>query len=177
MLKLKILLEADEKPIAQPAVAPAAPAEKQPAQAPTEPAAQGASTEYSPAFDFNDFETKLAQATESAKNNFQEKLMSKVGGKQVLVRASKGQPGQPLKDYTIDVTSVSVDYYYDRYVVILKDEKEKEYFLNTMMKIKVLGPGETAGNKAPKAATAPAAPSAPAQPAPEQTPNTATQGI
>jgi hypothetical protein len=174
MISLKRLLEVGDPTPLQTTTNPPV-ATQQPAQSsPDASAAQDGSNEYSPAFDFNDFETKLAQATETAKNTFQEKLMSKVGGKKVLVRASKGQPGQPLKDYTIDVSGVSVDYYYDRYVVILKDEKEKEYFLNTMMKIKILGAAEVKTNKIkPQKQSTPTEPTAPAEPAP----NSATQGI
>jgi hypothetical protein len=163
MIKLKRLLEADSAPVN--------PQGQQPSAAqPQAPASQ--SSEYSPAFDFNDFENKLAQATEAAKNNFQEKLMQKVGGKKVLIRASKGY-GQPKKDYTIDVAGVSIDYYYERYVIIFKDEKEKEYFLDTGMKIKILGAAEI---KQPKNKVGSTAKPTPA-PAPEPMPNVSTQGI
>lgn len=164
MIKLKALLEAD---VAAQQAAPQAPV------APMAPETQ-ASNEYSPAFDFNDFENKLSQATETAKNNFQERLLSKVGGKKVLIRASKGY-GQPKKDYTINVSSVSIDYYYERYVIILKDEKEKEYFLDTGMKIKILGAAEAKKVKSTQPVKAPSA-LAPT-PAPEQAPNVSTQGI
>jgi hypothetical protein len=175
MFKLKALLEAGEEQVANPQAPQAQPAAQPapPAQPAAQPAGQDSSNEYSPAFDFNDFETKLAQATETAKNNFQEKLMQKVGGKKVLIRASKGY-GQPKKDYTINVTGVSIDFYYERYVVIFKDEKEKEYFLETGMKIKILGQADTKTNKAAKVPT----PAQKLTPAPvEKTPNTATQGI
>jgi hypothetical protein len=98
--------------------------------------------EYNVNFDFTDFENKINAAEESAKEQFQEKLKQKVFNKKVLVRASKGQPGQPEKDYTINVSNVSVDYYYDRYVVVFKDEKDKEYFLKPGYKVKLLGQAE-----------------------------------
>ena len=169
MIKLKSLLEVGEPSQQTPQQSPQPP---QQAQSTPQPAGQDSGAEYSPAFDFNDFETKLAQATETAKNNFQEKLMQKVGSKKVLIRASKGY-GQPKKDYTINVSGVSIDFYYERYVVILKDEKEKEYFLETGMKIKILGPAEIKATKAVKPTTEPK----PIVAQPEQVPNTATQGI
>lgn len=175
MIRLKNLLEAGGQ-------VPAATGGGNPPPAstptpPEEPQAGGgeSSTEYSPAFDFNDFETKLAQATETAKNNFQEKLLQKLGNKKVLIRASKGY-GQPKKDYTINVTGASIDFYYERYVVILKDEKDKEYFLETGMKIKILGPAEVKADKAPKPAVEKTTPAPQAAPV-EKSPNTATQGL
>jgi len=170
MIKLKSLLSEAEAPAATP---PAAPAE--PAAAPTtpQPAGQDSSTEYSPSFDVTDFEKRIAQSTETAKNNLQDKLMQKIGGKKVLIRASKGY-GQPKKDYTINVTGVSIDFYYERYVVILKDEKDKEFFLETGMKIKILGAADVSKSKkspTQKPTTAPTV--APV----EKTPNTVTQGI
>lgn len=162
MIKLKPLLEVGEQPAQPQQAQPAAP----------QPAGQDANSEFSPAFDFNDFETKLAQATETAKNNFQTKLMQKVGGKQVKIRASKGY-GQPKKDYTINVSGVSIDFYYERYVVIFKDEKEKEYFLETGMKIKILGPAQVKDTKSTKPTPTPKL----AVTQPEPVPNTVTQGI
>ncbi len=170
MIRLKSLMEAEEQPGAIPSQKP----EQAPMQTPPATGQPASGAEYSHGFDFNEFESKLAQATETAKNNFQNKLLQKVNGKKVIIRASKGQPGQPLKDYTINVTGVSVDYYYDKYVVIFKDEKDKEYFLNTMMKIKILGPADVDTGKARKSIR-PATP-APIKPV-ETVPNTATQGI
>ena len=138
-----------------------------------EPTGQDSSNEYSPGFDVNDFEKKIAQSTETAKNNLQEKLMGKIGSKKVLIRASKGY-GQPKKDYTINVTGVSIDFYYERYVVILKDEKDKEYFLETGMKIKILGPADLSKTKTNKVAAPPVKTTITP---PEKYPNTATQGI
>ena len=180
MIKLKSFLQEEEAgalAAGKPAAQPATPMPKQPAEQPTAtPAGQDSSTEYSPSFDFTDFERKIAQSTESARNTLQEKLLSKIGNKKVLIRASKGQPAQPKKDITINVSGVSVDYYYDKYVVVLKDEKEKEYFLDTSMKIKILGPAE-ASKALNKKDTQPVAPKQVAVAPVEKTPNTATQGI
>jgi len=173
MIKLKSLLcEADEQqPAAQPQQAAAQ--SPQPTQQDVQSSGQDSSNEYSPSFDVTDFERKIATSTETAKNNLQEKLLSKLNGKKVMIRASKGQPAQPKKDITINVSGVSIDYYYDKYVVVLKDEKEKEYFLDTSMKIKILGTADVK-SKSNKTMSSPVKTTvAPV----EKTPNTATQGI
>lgn len=97
--------------------------------------------DYNISSDFSEFETKIANSTEQAKAAFLRNLNSRVLGKKVSVQASKGY-GQPVRDYTISVTSTSLDYFYDRYVVIFKDENDKEYFLKTGFKITILGQGE-----------------------------------
>jgi hypothetical protein len=88
--------------------------------------------------DFTNFERTIAAFTENSKNQFQTKLLNLIGGKRVFLRGSKGY-GQPIKDYTINVKNVSIDFYYERYVVVLKDEDDKEYFLEPGYKIKILG--------------------------------------
>lgn len=107
-----------------------------PASAPTKPG-----TELNVGLDFTNFERTIASFTENAKNQFQQKLMNLVGNKQVFLRGSKGY-GQPIKDYTINVKNISIDFYYDRYVVVFKDEDDKEYFLEPGYKIKILGPAQ-----------------------------------
>jgi hypothetical protein len=94
--------------------------------------------EYNVGLDFTNFEKTLANFTENSKNAFQNKLLSLVGNKKVFLRGSKGY-GQPIKDYTINVKSVSIDFYYERYVVVFKDEDDKEYFLEPNYRIKILG--------------------------------------
>lgn len=94
--------------------------------------------EFNVGLDFTNFERTIAAFTENAKNAFQQKLMALVGNKKVFLRGSKGY-GQPVKDYTINVKSVSIDFYYERYVVVFKDENDKEYFLEPGYKIKILG--------------------------------------
>ena len=94
--------------------------------------------EFNVGLDFTSFERTIAAFTENSKNSFQQKLMGIVGNKKVFLRGSKGY-GQPIKDYTINVKSVSIDFYYERYVVVFKDEDDKEYFLEPGYKIKILG--------------------------------------
>lgn len=127
--------------------------------------------DYNISSDFSDFETKIANSTEQAKAAFLRNLNSRVLGKKVSIQASKGY-GQPVRDYTISVTSTSLDYFYDRYVIIFKDENDKEYFLKTGFKITIVGQGEPLKPKKPKKPKAPTTPAQPAtgQPASAQSP-------
>lgn len=101
--------------------------------------------------DFTAFDTKLKNSTESLKNNLQKTIQDKILGKKIVVRASKGYK-QPETDYTINVTGVAIDYYYDRYVIIIigrEENKQKvaKFFIKPGFKIKVLG---NADNLKPK---------------------------
>lgn len=118
------------------------------------------SVDYNVSSDFSDFEARIARATAEAKAAFIRNLNARVMGKKVSIQASKGY-GQPIRDYEISVTSTSLDYFYDRYVVILRDEDDKEYFLKTGFKITILGQGEPLKpqvEKAPKKEKPKAAP-------------------
>lgn len=105
----------------------------------------------------NQFESEVAGGTEAAKKKFEDSMKEKVVGKRVKIRASRGQPGQPEKDYTIDkVTQASIDWYYKQYVVVFTDEKNKEYFLKPGFKVDVLDaagqpgqPGQTQTQQTP----------------------------
>jgi hypothetical protein len=97
--------------------------------------------DYNVSADFSDFESKIANSTEQSKSAFLRNLNARVLGKKVSIQASKGY-GQPIRDYVISVTGTSLDYFYDRYVVIFRDEHDKEYFLKTGFKITILGQGE-----------------------------------
>lgn len=93
--------------------------------------------------DFTAFDTKLKNSTEVLKNNLQKTIQDKILGKKIVVRASKGYK-QPETDYTINVTGVAIDYYYDRYVIIIigrEENKQKvaKFFIKPGFKIKVLG--------------------------------------
>jgi hypothetical protein len=67
---------------------------------------------YDAKFDLTDFESRVSQSTLQNKGNFQNKILSKIGNKQVQLRASKGY-GQPEKDYIVNVSGVSIDFYYE----------------------------------------------------------------
>ena len=116
-----------------------------PISVPTNPAQQ-AGQEINVGMEFTNFERTIASYTENAKNLFQTKLLGLVGNKKVFLRGSKGY-GQPIKDYSINVKSISIDFYYERYVVVFKDDTDKEYFLEPGYKIKILGPAEVTPKK------------------------------
>lgn len=100
-------------------------------------------TSYDVQPDFTAFDQKLKNSTESLKVNLQKNIQDKILGKKIVVRASKGFK-QPEADYTINVTGVSIDYYYDRYVIIIigrEENKQKmaKFFIKPGFKIKILG--------------------------------------
>jgi len=110
------------------------------------------------------------------KSSFQNKILSKIGNKQVQLRASKGY-GQPEKDYIVNVSGISIDFYYEKYVIIVKGreqgkQKESEYFIKAPYQIKILGNAVVTPSVKKKQQQAPAAPVAPVVPT-----NAATKGV
>jgi hypothetical protein len=126
--------------------------------------------------DLSDFESKVSQSTLQNKSSFQNKILSKIGNKQVQLRASKGY-GQPEKDYLVNVSGVSIDFYYEKYVIIVKGreqgkQKESEYFVKAPYQIKILGNAVVTPSVKKKQQQAPATPVAPVVPT-----NAATKGV
>ena len=126
--------------------------------------------------ELTDFESTVSQSTSQNKTNFQNKILSKIGNKQVQLRASKGY-GQPEKDYVVNVSGVSIDFYYEKYVIIVKGreqgkQKESEYFVKQPYQIKILGNAVVTPSAKKKQQQAPATPVAPVVPT-----NTATKGV
>jgi hypothetical protein len=126
--------------------------------------------------DLSDFETRVSQSTLQNKGTFQNKILSKIGNKQVQLRASKGY-GQPEKDYIVNVSGVSIDFYYEKYVIVVKGreqgkQKESEYFVKAPYQIKILGNAVVTPSVKKKQQQAPATPVAPVVPT-----NTATKGV
>lgn len=112
-----------------------------PQQPPTQPSVDVKNYDVLP--DFTAFDTKLKSSTETLKNNLQKTIQDKILGKKIVVRASKGYK-QPETDYTINVTGVAIDYYYDRYVIIIigrEENKQKvaKFFIKPGFSIKILG--------------------------------------
>lgn len=140
----KLQREADaQQPVAQ----PTAPQPAAPQQAPTpKPQAQNVDVNlqsYDIQPDFTDFDQKLKGSTEQLKTDLQRKIQDAILDKKVVVRASKGYK-QPEADYTINVTGVNIDYYYDRYVIVIlgrEESKQKvaKFFIKPGFKIKILG--------------------------------------
>ena len=126
--------------------------------------------------DLSDFETRVSQSTLQNKGTFQNKIMSKIGNKQVQLRASKGY-GQPEKDYVVNVSGVSIDFYYEKYVIVVKGreqgkQKESEYFVKPPYQIKILGNAVVTPSAKKKQQQSPATPVVPVVPT-----NTATKGV
>ena len=137
---------------------------------------QGVPNLYDVKPELTDFETRVSQSTLQNKSEFQNKILSKIGNKQVQLRASKGY-GQPEKDYVVNVSGVSIDFYYEKYVIIVKGreqgkQKESEYFVKAPYQIKILGNAVVTPSARKKQQQAPATPVAPAVPT-----NTATKGV
>jgi hypothetical protein len=124
--------------------------------------------------DFDIFKNTLNATTETAKSRFEKSLSSKILNKSVMVRSSKGYK-QPVKDYTIKrVTAVNINDFYDDWVVVLKNEFNKEYFLTAGYKIKIIGSPVSAE---PGVATTPQGPETGnvQQPSPVEKPNVPQQ--
>jgi hypothetical protein len=127
------------------------PPPQQPTQSTPKSSPQLNVTSYDVQPDFTTFDQKLKNSTENLKVNLQKNIQDKILGKKIVVRASKGYK-QPEADYTINVTGVNIDYYYDRYVIIIvgrEENKQKvaKFFIKPGFKIKILG---NADNLKPK---------------------------
>lgn len=88
--------------------------------------------------DFFSFTHAMDMADETVKSKFEQAISAKIKGKKIRARASRGYK-QFEKDYDIDAINVSLDDYYDNYVVVVKDPKGKEYFLKPGFKVQVIG--------------------------------------
>lgn len=130
---------------------------------------------YDASQDLTQFENSVAQLTDQNKTNFQNKILSQIGNKQVQLRASKGY-GQPEKDYIVNVSGVSIDFYYEKYVIVVKGreqnkQKESEYFLKAPYTIKIVGNAVVTPSARKKQAQQPT------QAAPVAPTNVATKGV
>lgn len=105
----------------------------------TQPAPQSSAKLYDVLGDFQNFERTIDKQTEAAKKQLEATLSKNVGKKKVVIRASKGAMGQIEKDYTIDVKSVSITKMKEDYFIVLKDKDNKDYYVNTAFKIKIVG--------------------------------------
>jgi hypothetical protein len=103
---------------------------------------QGTGQLYDLGHDFANFRRTIDGSSDQIKQRFEQVIGSKLNGKRVRARASRGYK-QYVKDYEFDVTKVTLDDYYDNYVVVAHDNttpKAKEYFLKPGYKIQILGP-------------------------------------
>lgn len=105
----------------------------------TQLAPQASAKLYDVLHDFQSFESTIDKQTEAAKKQLEATLQKNIGKKKVQVRASKGAMGQVEQDYTIDVKSISITFLKDEYYIVLKGGDDKDYYVNTAFKIKVVG--------------------------------------
>ncbi len=103
---------------------------------------QGSEQFYDLGRDFANFKRTIDGTSEQIKAKFEAAIGAKLNGKRIRARASRGYK-QYVKDYEFDVVKVTLDDYYDNYVVVAHDNttpKPKEYFLKPGFKIQVIGP-------------------------------------
>lgn len=91
--------------------------------------------------DFGNFQRAVDGTTEQVKQRFEQSINNKLRGKRIRARASRGYK-QFEKDYEFDASRITIDDYYDNFVVVAHDEsgrKPKEYFLKPGAKIQIIG--------------------------------------
>ena len=92
--------------------------------------------------DFSAFRRMIDGADQQVKQQYEKQIAAKLVGKRIRASASRGYK-QFVKSYEFDVTRVTLDDYYDNFVVVAYDStspKPKEYFLKTGFKVQILGP-------------------------------------
>ncbi len=92
--------------------------------------------------DFSSFRRMIDGADQQIKTQYEKAISEKLVGKRIRASASRGYK-QYVKTYEFDVTKISLDDYYDNFVVVAYDNtspKPKEYFLKTGFKVQILGP-------------------------------------
>ena len=92
--------------------------------------------------DFSNFRRTIDGADAQIKERFEQTIGQQLTGKRIRAQASRGYK-QYVKTYEFDVARISLDDYYDNYVVVAQDNttpKPKEYFLKAGYKIQILGP-------------------------------------
>jgi len=116
---------------------------------------QGSGQFYDLNKDFSNFRKWMDGTDEQIKQKFEQSIGSKLNGKRIVANASRGYK-QFVKKYEFDVSKISIDDYYDNYVVVAYDNttpKPKEYFLKPGFKIQVLGPAS--GQPSPQMGVSP----------------------
>ena len=92
--------------------------------------------------DYSAFHRMIDGADQQIKQQYEKTISDKLVGKRVRAHASRGYK-QFTKNYEFDITKISLDDYYDNFVVVAYDSttpKPKEYFLKTGFKVQILGP-------------------------------------
>ena len=154
MIKLKLLFEAPEELSPQQPAAPQAQPQAQPA-----PAAQAAKL-YDVGLDYSGFE----QAMEKSRAEFEALVSSKIKGKKIKFKGSKGY-GQMPKDWELTAVDVSVANPYNKgYEIVVKDGK-KEYYVDKRNKIQIVSDSSPAQPATPEQTPPPSANKPPEPPA------------
>jgi len=92
---------------------------------------------YDIASDFTKFTSGIDSSIENAKRSFQKTLKSKLVGKKITVRASKGDANQIKTDYVITPTGANIAEINNDWKIYLVGEDKKRYFVDEKFKIKV----------------------------------------
>ncbi|TRO56373.1 hypothetical protein E2P64_06040 [Candidatus Bathyarchaeota archaeon] len=102
--------------------------------------------------DWSNFQRAIDGSTDQVKSRFEDAMNEKLRGKRIRARASRGYK-QFEKDYEINVDGITIDDYYDNFVVVAHDrsgKKEKEYFLKPRAKIQIIGLSSTPNAEQPE---------------------------
>lgn len=126
---------------------------------------------HDPTLIFRDFLTSINNAEDQVTKKFQDEFNKLYAGKRVRAKASKGGYGQDQKDYEFDVSNITIQDYYGRFVIIGHDKsdpkKERKYYIDPLYQIQIVGPATTAATQSspqqPSAPQPPSQPSAPTQ--------------
>jgi len=86
----------------------------------------------------SDFRHSIKDFTVKAKEQFENEVLSKIKGKDVTIVGSRGYK-QPKKEYSFTVSAASIDWYYEKYFVVLKDEENQDHFVEDGTNIQVFG--------------------------------------
>jgi len=135
---------------------------------------------YDASKDVQSLKQAMASTESSLEQKFRQNLTQKLAGKNVQAQASKGY-GQAEKMYNVRVDAVTLEDYYgkDDYKLILhgaesgRQEKDKQFFVNTAIPLKIMSNATQAGVSQPAVPTAvaPVAPVAPTTPLEKQIAN------
>lgn len=91
--------------------------------------------------DFANFQRMVDGTTNQVRQKFEASINAKLQGKRIRARAAR-QYHNFEKDYEFDVSRVTIEDYFDNFVVVAHDEsgkKPKEYFLRPGVKIQIVG--------------------------------------
>jgi hypothetical protein len=92
--------------------------------------------------DFSSFRRMIDGADQQIRHQYEKAISAKLVGKRVRAYASRGYK-QYVKTYEFDISRITLDDYYDNFVVVAHDSttpKPKEYFLKPGFKVQILGP-------------------------------------